>query len=90
MKLKIVSDGTDKGTKVIDEMGNVVEHVLSVQWQISAGMRSRATIELINVPIETMALDGKRQIRKRLIRCLGDTVVEQRQTTIEEEIKNGN
>ena len=77
MKLKIVSDGTNKGTKVVDEMGNMVEHVQSVQWQISVGMLSRATIELIDIPIETMVVKGEKQIRKRFIRCLGDAIEEE-------------
>jgi hypothetical protein len=77
MKLKIISDGTPKGTKVVDEMGNRVEYVQSVQWSVKVGELSRATIEILDIPIETAVLNGKRQVRKRYIRCLGDTKEEE-------------
>lgn len=77
MKLKIISDGTNKGTKVVDEIGDMVENVQSVQWQISAGMLSRATIEILAIPIETGITEAKKQIKKRYIRCLGDAIEEE-------------
>jgi len=78
MKLKIISNGTVAGTKLVDELGNMVDHVQSISWSIRIGELSRATIELINIPIET-GQDGQehhRKPRKRYIRCLGDAVVE--------------
>ena len=78
MKLKIISDGTTRGTKVIDEMGNMVEHVQAISWQIRVGELSLATIELIDIPIETAVNHSeKKKIRKRFIRCLGDNIGEE-------------
>lgn len=52
MKLKIVSDGTPKGTKVFDELGQV-ERVRNITWSIDAGGLSMAIIELVGVSLET-------------------------------------
>ena len=87
VKLKIVSDGTNRGTKVIDEMGNMIERVQSVQWSMKVGEFSRATIEILDVPIETMVMNGKRQIRKRYIRCLGDAIEEETEDFVGSKLK---
>lgn len=45
MKLKIISDGTSFGTKIIDSTtGEEVEEITSIRWEITAGDASRATI----------------------------------------------
>lgn len=45
MKLKIISDGTSFGTKIIDSTtGEEVEEITSIRWEITAGEVSRATI----------------------------------------------
>lgn len=35
MKLKIISDGTRAGTKVVNESGETVEGVTSIEWHYS-------------------------------------------------------
>jgi len=59
MKLKIISNGTDLGTKVVDaETGSVVEGVTSIEWKIAAGKYAEATIKCISIPVE-VEIDGK-------------------------------
>lgn len=58
MKLRIVSDGTTFGTKVLDEMDEPIERVTKVTWSIEAngppgsntGL-ARCTLELAGVPV---------------------------------------
>lgn len=52
-KIKIVSDGTPGGTHVIDANGNRFDNVRSVSWSCGVGQASIATIEFVNVAIET-------------------------------------
>ena len=54
VKIKIVSDGTPIGTKVIDEeTGETINGVVSVGWNICVGTGfARAYIELLNIPVE--------------------------------------
>ncbi|HEY0006193.1 MAG TPA: hypothetical protein VGB17_15545 [Pyrinomonadaceae bacterium] len=56
MKLKIISDGTSAGTKLVDESGNEIEGVTSLRWQwekrLSDGV-PLVTIELKGVPLMT-------------------------------------
>ena len=53
MKLRIESDGTSAGTHVLTEGGEEVAFVKSVRFKadVSEGL-SRATIDLVNVPIK--------------------------------------
>lgn len=53
MKLKIVSDGTSEGTYICNaETGEKVEWVKSLNWHIEASSLSKATVVLLNVPVE--------------------------------------
>lgn len=53
MKLKIVSDGTPMGTKVVNAVtGEEVEGIVSVTWRITADDVSLANIELQKLPVE--------------------------------------
>ncbi len=52
MKLKIVSDGTGDGTKILDENGERIENAVSVNWEIEASNNAIATITFMNVPVE--------------------------------------
>lgn len=52
MRLKIISDGTAKGTWVVSLDGKPIEDITSVTWSISGNGESRATVELTNVPVE--------------------------------------
>lgn len=58
MKLKIISDGTNAGTKLIDQdTGESVPLIQKITWEVSAdgfGL-SKTTIELLNVPVEIVA-----------------------------------
>lgn len=79
MKLRIVSDGSNSGTKVLDEFGNRIENIVAVHWSMKVGELSAATIEIRNVEIETGVHLPKKEkayrYRKRFIRCLGDDIV---------------
>lgn len=56
MKLKIVSDGTDSGTSVVDaETGKVVDNVIKVLWKKGLGEPSRAVVEFLDVDIDAEA-----------------------------------
>lgn len=47
MRLKIVSDGTPPGTKLVDaDTGAEVQNVCGLRWSLQAGELSRATVEL--------------------------------------------
>lgn len=54
MKLKIVSDGTNTGTKLIDEeTGEKVHGISKLTWE--AGMQdpvTKVTVEFFNIPVE--------------------------------------
>lgn len=56
VKLKIISDGTAHGTKVVNiETGEMIDRVMSVKWQIDTDT-SMATVELLLaiVPVEVV------------------------------------
>ena len=52
MKLKIVSDGTPSGTKLVTETGEVIEGVLLVSWSMSTDEDAVVMAELQRVPCE--------------------------------------
>jgi hypothetical protein len=58
MKLKLISDGTLQGTKVVDEQGNSIGKVTKVEWSVDANemnvyqRNARCTLELMDVPAE--------------------------------------
>jgi hypothetical protein len=54
MKLKIISDGTNAGTKLIDEdTGEMVHLIQKLSWQAdAAGHSTKVVIELLNVLVE--------------------------------------
>lgn len=54
MKLKIISDGTTVGTKLInEETGEMVGLVQNIQWEVGVGDNfASATVRLIKVPVE--------------------------------------
>lgn len=55
MKIKIVSDGTARETRVVNaETGEEVENVTRVAWNCTAPERARATVEFVGVPIEAI------------------------------------
>jgi len=54
MKLKIISDGTNAGTKLINEdTGESVEFVQKISWEVSAkDFTCKAIVDFINIPVE--------------------------------------
>lgn len=50
-KLKVVSDGTPRGTTVYVN-GEILDGVKKVTWEISTGDYSKATIDVIGPEIE--------------------------------------
>jgi hypothetical protein len=63
MKLKIISDGTCRGTKVVNsETGEMLEGVKDINWKISAGSFSSTIITLGKTKTEL------KESRFRLIR----------------------
>lgn len=57
MKLKIISDGTATGTKLIDEAsGEAIGLVQSIKWEMQASqVVSMATVTVLKVPFEAIA-----------------------------------
>lgn len=57
MKLKIISDGTNSGTKLINqETGESVELVQEIQWFLDVNeVYSLATIKLAKIPVEIVS-----------------------------------
>ena len=54
MQLKLVSDGTPLGTKVVDENGEVIEYITNLKWEIGVGHYAKATIEITKLPLEVV------------------------------------
>lgn len=52
MKLRIVSDGTVEGTRVVDERGRRVQNVMAVNWTIGLGGIGTAVIAIKDVPVD--------------------------------------
>ncbi len=91
MKLKIVSDGTNAGTKLYDEMGNRIENVVAIDWSMRVGDLSRATIEIKNIELETGVPKESREVpyrlKKRLIRLCQDKVIEVNEALVARDTK---
>jgi hypothetical protein len=56
MKLKVISDGTAQGTKVVNEAtGEELENVFAVQWTVDAQSgKSHASIGVVQVAMESL------------------------------------
>lgn len=52
MKLKIVSDGTDDGTKILDENGERIEGCVELCWSIEPGNLADCTMTFLHMPVE--------------------------------------
>jgi hypothetical protein len=56
MKIKIVSDGTPRGTRVVNaETGEKIERVKAVSWKIGLDQVATATIEVVLPPCDVIA-----------------------------------
>jgi len=54
MKIKIISDGTPLGTKVLDENGIEITGICEVTWFIYPDGPARARLTFANVEIEAI------------------------------------
>ena len=54
MKLKIISDGTNGGTKLIDEdTGEMIHGISKLTWESYADtLLTKVTVEFFNIPVE--------------------------------------
>ncbi len=52
MKLKIVSDGIPKNTKVITEDGKAIDNIRSITWHCEAGKLATVTLGLVLVEVD--------------------------------------
>ena len=69
MELKIISDGTSDGTKVVDwKTGEVLEGVTNVEWSIGVGEIAVAKIELNMARVELIIPKAKivKPIKKKI------------------------
>lgn len=59
MKLKIISDGTSFGTKLLNEdTGEPIGFVESIEWKINVGDTfATAVVKFVQVPVEIIAFD---------------------------------
>lgn len=57
MKLKIISDGTNTGTHLIDiETGERVQQISKISWKADVKeLITTASIELTNIPVEIVS-----------------------------------
>ena len=58
MRLKIISDGTVDGTKVVsDETGELIDYVEAITWTIDAHSSNFAhgVFRVVNVPVEIVS-----------------------------------
>ena len=57
MKLKIISDGTNTGTHLIDiETGERVQQISKLSWKADAKeLTTTASVELTNIPVEIIS-----------------------------------
>jgi len=51
-RLRIISDGTSAGTRVIDSMGRQIENVTAIAWKAEAGKLATAEIAVIDIPVD--------------------------------------
>lgn len=52
MKLRIISNGTADGAKILDEKGNTIENCVELCWSIQQGSLVDCTMTFLNMPVE--------------------------------------
>lgn len=57
--IRIVSDGTSRGTRVEDASGNVIQRVTRVEWSIGPDRLGRAAIHCVGVELDVVAPDAE-------------------------------
>jgi hypothetical protein len=58
--IRIVSDGTREGTKVLNAEGREMSMVTSVNWHLdAAGGPTTAIVTFVNVPVDVVGKQGE-------------------------------
>ena len=71
MKIKIISSGTAKDTKIVNAAtGELIDGVTEVRWRVKVGEIAKLNLKMLKIPVE---LVGKRQPRFYDITAIGDT-----------------
>lgn len=52
MKIKIISDGTNPGTRVYTEDGVELENIVAIDWRIKEGCLASARLVVLKAPVE--------------------------------------
>lgn len=52
MKLRIVSDGSSGGTKILDENDQTIENIVEVSWEIEVGRHAQVFLTFTDMPVE--------------------------------------
>ena len=55
MKLKLISDGTPYGTKVVTETGEPVERIQKIDYHVEVGQPVLLTITVLTTPAEIVS-----------------------------------
>jgi hypothetical protein len=67
MRIKLVSDGTPRGTKVVNaETGEEIEHVVSAQYEISKSLPIGALYLIIRAPLVEIEASAEVHVLPRL------------------------
>lgn len=65
MKLKLISDGTNTGTKLIDtDTGEQVKGIQKITYDLDCTNIPKVTVELFNVPVEIVAKEASVSLLK--------------------------
>ena len=71
MKIKIISDGTSKDTKIVNAAtGELIDGITEITWRVKVGGIAKVNLKMLHIPVE---LVGKRQPRFYDITAIGDT-----------------
>lgn len=57
MKLRIESDGTPAGTRVLDENGKAIENVVGLTWELGVGGIARCKMQLVATPVDVVGTE---------------------------------
>jgi hypothetical protein len=55
-KLRLTSDGTPQGTRVVTEDGRLIKGVQTIDWHLEIGGFARCQIEVLAVPADVVGL----------------------------------
>ena len=69
MKLKIISDGTSQGTRIVSLEGRQLRDVTKVTWSVNAGGKSKAIIEVEEVPVEVVGESKHEEPEMSILTC---------------------